>query len=87
MVTSAVRQLQHLVCDDPPVQCTAMYLSEAKKGAAGGPLASAHRRLAAEQAYQKKSERLLQDENCFKIYTVIIYYFVLFKTFVGIKSG
>ncbi|XP_069994313.1 paired amphipathic helix protein Sin3a isoform X4 [Penaeus vannamei] len=69
VVTSAVRQLQHLVCDDPPVQCTAMYLSEAKKGAAGGPLASAHRRLAAEQAYQKKSERLLQDENCFKIYT------------------
>lgn len=70
VVTGAVRQLQHLVCDDPPAQCTALYLNEAKKGAAGGPVASAHRRLAAEQAYQKKSERLLQDENCFKIYTV-----------------
>ncbi|XP_069172117.1 paired amphipathic helix protein Sin3a isoform X6 [Procambarus clarkii] len=69
VVTGAVRQLQHLVCDEPPAQCTSMYLSEAKKGGAGGPIASSHRRLAAEQSYQKKSERLLQDENCFKIYT------------------
>lgn len=70
MVTGAVRQLQHLVCDEPPAQCTAMYLAEAKKGGAGGPVASMHRRLPTEQAYQKRSERLLQDENCFKIYTV-----------------
>ncbi|KAK4299818.1 hypothetical protein Pmani_027930 [Petrolisthes manimaculis] len=69
VVTGAVRQLQHLVCDDPPAQCTAMFLSEAKRGGAGGPVASAHRRLAQEHAYQKRSERLLQDENCFKIYT------------------
>lgn len=69
-MTGAVRQLQHLVCDDPPAQCTAMFLSEAKRGGAGGPVASAHRRLAQEHAYQKRSERLLQDENCFKIYTV-----------------
>lgn len=70
VVTGAVRQLQHLVCDDPPAQCTSMFLAEAKRGGAGGPVASAHRRLAAEQAYQKRSERLLQDENCFKVYTV-----------------
>ena len=70
VVTGAVRQLQHLVCDEPPVQCTTMFLTEAKRGGAGGPVASAHRRLAAEQAYQKRSERLLQDENCFKVYTV-----------------
>ncbi|KAK7075084.1 Paired amphipathic helix protein Sin3a [Halocaridina rubra] len=69
VVTGAVRQLQHLVCDDPPAQCTTSYLMEAKRGAAGGPVASAHRRLALEQSYQKKLERLLQDENCFKIYT------------------
>ncbi|XP_063866236.1 paired amphipathic helix protein Sin3a-like isoform X2 [Scylla paramamosain] len=69
VVTGAVRQLQHLVCDEPPAQCTAMFLTEAKRGGAGGPVASAHRRLAAEQAYQKRSERLLQDENCFKVYT------------------
>ncbi|XP_066964791.1 paired amphipathic helix protein Sin3a isoform X2 [Macrobrachium rosenbergii] len=69
VVTGAVRQLQHLVCDDPPFQCTTAYLMEAKRGAAGGPVASAHRRLNLEQSYQKRLERQLQDENCFKIYT------------------
>ncbi|MPC86070.1 Paired amphipathic helix protein Sin3a [Portunus trituberculatus] len=77
VVTGAVRQLQHLVCDEPPAQCTAMFLTEAKRGGAGGPVASAHRRLAAEQAYQKRSERLLQDENCFKVYTVSLHVVIL----------
>jgi len=68
VVTGAVRQLQHLVCDDPPAQCTSMFLQELRGGGGGGPLRSAHIRLQAEQAYQKRSEKHLQDENCFKIY-------------------
>lgn len=81
VVTGAVRQLQHLVCDEPPAQCTSMFLTEAKRGGAGGPVASAHRRLPAEQAYQKRSERLLQDENCFKVYTVSITFVLHLQTY------
>ena len=57
-----------------------MFLTEAKRGGAGGPVASAHRRLAAEQAYQKRSERLLQDENCFKVYTVSLHIVIVLLT-------
>lgn len=56
-----------------------MFLTEAKRGGAGGPVASAHRRLAAEQAYQKRSERLLQDENCFKVYTVSLLVVIIYQ--------
>ncbi|RXG54645.1 Paired amphipathic helix protein Sin3a [Armadillidium vulgare] len=69
VVNGAVRQLQHIVCDDMPSQCTSLFISEAKKGGSGGPIASAHRRLHHEQMYQKKVEKLLQDENCFKLFS------------------
>ncbi|KAB7507232.1 hypothetical protein Anas_01099 [Armadillidium nasatum] len=69
VVNGAVRQLQHIVCDDMPSQCTSLFISEAKKGGSGGPIASAHRRLHHEHMYQKKVEKLLQDENCFKLFS------------------
>lgn len=76
VVNGAVRQLQHIVCDDIPSHCTSTYLNEARKGSTGGPIASTHRRLHLEQAYQKKIEKLLQDENCFKMFTVSSFIFV-----------
>ncbi len=60
-------QLQHLVCDDICVQTLDLYLEERKQGATGGAVGTAHQRLNAESVYQRKSEQLLSEENCFKI--------------------
>ena len=56
-----------------------MYAQEGKKGGTGGPVASSHRRLPIEQMYQRKAEKLLSDENCFKIFTVSLYFMIGFR--------
>ena len=70
VVTYAVRQLQHIVCDEAPQECIEIFHQESKRGGAGGPVATAHQRVHAETAYQKRLEQALSDENCFKIYIV-----------------
>lgn len=68
VVTYAVRQLQHLVSDDPCTECQEIFLSEQKRGlAVGGPCSTAHQRTAAEVAYQRRAEQTLAEENCFKV--------------------
>ena len=69
VVTYAVRQLQHLVSDDPCTECQEIFLSEQKRGglAIGGPCSTAHQRTASEMAYQRRAEQTLAEENCFKI--------------------
>merc|ERR1712012_692978 len=57
VIANAVRQLQHLVTDESSVDCWDLFL--------------AGKRLFQELLYQKKSEKLLADENCFK---VVIYH-------------
>lgn len=39
---------------------------------AGGPCVTAYLRLGSEIAYQRKAERAMTDENCFKIHIVSI---------------
>lgn len=70
VVTYAVRQLQHIVCDEAPQECIEIFHQEQKRGGAGGPCATAHQRFHAEMAYQKRLEQLLADENCFKVFIV-----------------
>lgn len=67
VVQNIVRQLQHIVCDETCIQCTEMFIEEAKNNATGGPCSTHHLRAAAEAAYQKRAEQLLSDEICFKI--------------------
>lgn len=43
---------------------------EQRRGGAGGICKTANKRIAAELAYQRKAEQILQDENCFKVYIV-----------------
>lgn len=61
-------QLQHLVTDDVCVRVTDMYLSECANKATGGTLSTQSSRATAEGAYQRKSEQLMSDENCFKVW-------------------
>lgn len=65
-----MRQLQNLVTDDTNSECYDLFLSESKNGATGGYCGSAIDRQVAELIYQKKAEKLLSDENCFKIFVV-----------------
>ncbi|XP_039298739.1 paired amphipathic helix protein Sin3b isoform X2 [Nilaparvata lugens] len=67
VVSYAVRQLQHLVMEESCIECTDLYLKEARRGGAGGTCASAQARANYEIAYQRKAEAILNDENCFKI--------------------
>lgn len=39
---------------------------------AGGLCATAYMRLGAEMSYQRKAEKAMADENCFKIYIVSV---------------
>ena len=70
VVGNAVRQLQHLVTDEAAIECYEMFLTETKNKATGGFCSQAHERQIAEMMYQKKSEKLLADENCMKIFVV-----------------
>lgn len=62
--------MQHLVCDDICVQNLDLYVEEKKHDGTGGAIGTAHQRLAAEGAYQRKAEQLLSEENCFKVVMV-----------------
>lgn len=62
-------QLQHLVSDEVCLQVVDLYLSERKRGAAGGNLSSQCVRAAWETSYQWKAERVMAEENCFKVNT------------------
>lgn len=72
IVTYAVRQLQHLVTDTICQQCMELFQREQRQpkesSGAGGLCATAYMRLSAELSYQRKAEKTMVDENCFKIY-------------------
>ncbi|XP_043281981.1 paired amphipathic helix protein Sin3b isoform X2 [Venturia canescens] len=72
VVTYAVRQLQHLVCDQICQQCMELFQREQRQlkesSGAGGLCATAYMRIGAEMAYQRKAEKAMAEENCFKIY-------------------
>ncbi|MBN3296453.1 SIN3B protein, partial [Amia calva] len=67
LIQNIIRQLHHLVSDDVCLQVAELYLSERKRGAAGGNLLSQCVRAAWETNYQWKAERVMADENCFKV--------------------
>ncbi|XP_071943532.1 paired amphipathic helix protein Sin3a-like isoform X2 [Antedon mediterranea] len=66
VVQNLVRQLQHIV-DENCLPITELYIDEVKTGGAGGTCASAAMRAGLENAYQKKAEQVMSDENCFKL--------------------
>ncbi|XP_054713326.1 paired amphipathic helix protein Sin3a-like [Uloborus diversus] len=66
VIQNAVRQLQHIVGDDPCTQLTNLFLEEAKHKATGGACSTSSLRSTVELVYQKKAEQL-SDENLFKI--------------------
>lgn len=49
------------------LQVVDLYLAERKRGAAGGNLSSQCVRAAWETSYQWKAERVMAEENCFKV--------------------
>ncbi|XP_053386924.1 LOW QUALITY PROTEIN: paired amphipathic helix protein Sin3a-like [Mercenaria mercenaria] len=67
LVQNIVRQLQHIVSDDNCVKVTEMFHEEKKNKATGGRIATFQQRQMAENSYQKRTEQLLTEENCFKI--------------------
>merc|ERR1719297_213400 len=67
VIANAVRQLQHLVTDESSNDCWDLYLTEKRLNGTGGEVATSSKRYFQELLYQKKSEKLLADENCFKI--------------------
>ena len=77
VIANCVRQLQHLVTDDSCTECWDLHLSEKRVGGTGGEVATADKRFFNELLYQKKSEKILADENCFKIVLVRINAFKL----------
>uniref|UniRef100_A0A3P9J4P5 Paired amphipathic helix protein Sin3b n=1 Tax=Oryzias latipes TaxID=8090 RepID=A0A3P9J4P5_ORYLA len=67
VIHNIIRQLQHLVSDEVCLQVVDLYLAERKRGAAGGNLSSQCVRAAWETSYQWKAERVMAEENCFKL--------------------
>ncbi|XP_014223938.1 paired amphipathic helix protein Sin3a-like isoform X2 [Trichogramma pretiosum] len=71
VVIYAVRQLQHIVCDKPSVQCMEIFSRERKRpkevSSTGGLCRTAYLRTAYEMAYFRDVERLMTDENIFRI--------------------
>ncbi|XP_055975739.1 paired amphipathic helix protein Sin3b isoform X2 [Sorex fumeus] len=67
LVQSIARQLHHLVSDDVCLKVVELFVTEKKRGAAGGNLTSRCVRAARETSYQWKAERCMADENCFKV--------------------
>lgn len=68
--------MQHLVSDPICQQCTELFQREQRQSkensGSGGLCATAYMRLGAELSYQRKAEKTMADENCFKIYIVSI---------------
>ena len=60
--------MQHLVIDEACVDCYDLFQTEKKSGATGGFCSTAADRQLSELLYQKRAEKLLADENCFKIF-------------------
>lgn len=67
LVQNIVRQLQHIVSDENCLKVTEFFNEEKKNKATGGRIATFHQRQMAENSYQKRTEQLLSEENCFKI--------------------
>ncbi|KAL1419890.1 hypothetical protein MTO96_004643 [Rhipicephalus appendiculatus] len=67
VVQNAVRQLQHIVCDEACQRCTELFAEEQRAGGAGGACATAAHRAHLESSYQKKAEQALVNDNCFKL--------------------
>lgn len=67
VVQNAVRQLQHIVCDEACLRCTELFMEEQRIGAAGGPCTTAAQRAHLESSYQKKAEQALVNDTCFKL--------------------
>ena len=72
VVTNAVRQLQHCVTERGAIESVELFHQEQRRNGAGGYCRTANKRIAAEMAYQRRSEASLQDENCFKVYIVSV---------------
>lgn len=68
--------MQHLVCDSICQQCMELFQREQRQSketnGAGGLCATAYMRTGAEMTYQRKAEKAMAEENCFKIYFVSI---------------
>jgi len=67
VIGNAVRQLQQVATDDTCQDCMELFNNERKTGGTGGQVSLAEERYYSELMYQKKSEKLLTDENCFKM--------------------
>ncbi|CAH2293302.1 paired amphipathic helix Sin3b [Pelobates cultripes] len=67
LIQNITRQLHHLVSDEICLKVVELYLSEKKRGGAGGSLVSQCVRAAKETSYQWKAEHCMADENCFKV--------------------
>lgn len=65
--------------DEVCLQVVDLYLAERKRGAAGGNLSSQCVRAAWETSYQWKAERVMAEENCFKV-NVLVKCRCLYKT-------
>lgn len=61
-----------MVSDEVCLQVTELYLAERKRGAAGGNLSSQCVRAAWEASYQWKAERVMAEENCFKVLDLML---------------
>lgn len=63
-----------MVSDPICQQCMDLFQKEQRQSkessGAGGLCATAYMRLGVELSYQRKAEKTLADENCFKIYIV-----------------
>ncbi|CAJ0946503.1 unnamed protein product [Ranitomeya imitator] len=66
LIQNITRQLHHLVSDEICLKVVELYLSEKKRGAAGGSLITQCVRASKETSYQWKAEHCMADENCFK---------------------
>ena len=63
-------QLHTIVTDESCGQVSELYQQEQGNLATGGSSATQHTRILSEAAYQKRSESLLTDENCYKVVIV-----------------
>ena len=64
-------------------QCMELFQREQRQpkenSGAGGLCATAYMRVGAEMAYQRRAEKDMAEENCFKIYIVSIFDKIKFK--------
>ena len=63
-------QVQNMVSEETSCKINNLFLEERKNHATGGRVATYHQRSGAELGYQKSTEHLLIDENCFKAMVV-----------------